>query len=36
MLFPEKTSISTVALNKVKPYEKEHLGPGVYAKASDM
>ena len=34
-LFPEKTSISTVQLNKAKPYEAEHLGPGTYAKASE-
>lgn len=35
-LFPEKTSISTVQLNKLKTFEKEHLGPGTYAKASEI
>jgi len=34
-LFPDKTSISTAQLNKIKQYENEHLGPGVYTKASD-
>ena len=32
-LFPEKTSISTVQLAKIKPYKMEHVGPGSYAKS---
>ena len=34
-LFPDKTSISTVQLNKIKPFEQEHLGPGTYVKAKE-
>lgn len=35
-LFPDKTSISTVQLNKIKPYASEHLGPGAYTKATEI
>lgn len=34
-LFPEKTSISTVQLNKIKRFEMEHVGPGTYAKSTE-
>ena len=30
-LFPDKNSISTVQLNKLRRFEYEHLGPGTYA-----
>lgn len=33
--FPDKTSISTVQLNKIKPYALENVGPGSYTKASE-
>ena len=35
-LFPNKTSISTVQLQQIKPFAMENVGPGAYAKGDEQ